>query len=202
MSAHPVVDLVHRRGGSWPTPWCSRLDHHVAALVQASAARPELDGRCRVRVGGARWTTSGALAMMSRIARPSAHVRAMWLAWTLASILSVSPSASRTSAWIASGVRLRHRRPVDRGQHLVGFADAVRGPRRDPGTRVVGRLDRVAGLLALGVAFAGVIAGVIGVRATIVAPAIVVSVIGVAVLAGVRSITALDRAQSPATDSQ
>jgi hypothetical protein len=43
---------------------------------------------------------------------------------------------------------------------------------------------------------AGVIAGVIGVRVTIIAPALVVSVIGIAVLAGVRSITALDRRAS------
>jgi len=133
----------------------------------------------------------GALIMMTRRA-PRSRTRTMWLAWTLAPLFSVLLGLSR-SAWFASACAF-----VIGALLIVGNILWDSLMQSEIPADILGRVSSVdwtvsLGFSPLGVAFAGVIAGVIGVRATIVAPAIVVSVIGVAVLASVRSITALDR---------
>ena len=133
----------------------------------------------------------GALAMMVRPA-PRARTRTMWLAWTLAPIFSVLLGLSR-SAWLASGCAF-----VIGALLIVGNILWDTLMQSEVPSEILGRVSSVdwavsLGFSPLGVALAGVIAGVIGVRITIIVPGIVVSVVGVAVLVGVRSITALDR---------
>lgn len=133
----------------------------------------------------------GASTMMAR-RPPRAPTRTMWLAWTLAPIFTVLLGLSR-SAWIASACAF-----------VVGFLLIVGNilwdslMQSEVPADILGRVSSVdwtvsLGFSPVGVALAGVIAGVIGVRATIIAPALVVSVVGVVVLVVVRSVTAVDR---------
>ena len=147
-----------------------------------------------VGVGFAAVGLGGLLGALIMMARPAsrARTRTMWLAWTLAPLFSILLGLSR-SAWFASACAF-----VIGALLIVGNILWDSLMQSEVPADILGRVSSVdwtvsLGFSPLGVAFAGVIAGVIGVRATIIAPGIVVSVIGVAVLGSVRSITALDR---------
>lgn len=140
----------------------------------------------------------GALAMVS-IVRPRARVRSMWLAWTAAAALGVVFGLT-TSVVVASCVALASGALLMMGTVVWDSLLQAEVP-----TEILGRVSSVDwtvsfGLSPLGVGFAGAVSGVVGIRATIVAPSIVVSVVAAAILVGVRSLTAIDR--QPRRDSR
>ncbi len=136
----------------------------------------------------------GSLAMMSLV-RPRARVRAMWLFWGVASILGVIFGLAN-SAWLASGVALVIGALLMMGNIMWNSLMQSEVP-----TEMLGRVSSVdwtfsLGLSPVGVAVAGVVSGTVGVRATIVVPAVVVGVFSLAILVSVRAITSIDRRPS------
>ena len=133
----------------------------------------------------------GGLVMLA-IARPRARVRVMWLSWASAAGLGVAFGLS-TSAWVASFVALGSGGLLTVGNILWDSLLQSEVP-----TEILGRVSSVdwtfsLGLSPIGVGIAGAVSGVVGIRATIVAPAIAVVIVAVGVLVGVRSLTAIDR---------
>lgn len=133
----------------------------------------------------------GAVVMMSTPS-PRARVRTMWLAWLAAALLSIVFGLS-SAAWLASCVVFAAGALLIVGNILWDSLMQTQVP-----PEMLGRVSSVdwtfsLGLSPLGVAAAGAVSNVVGVRATIVVPALVVSALGVVLLVSVRSITALDR---------
>ncbi|NNN09392.1 MAG: MFS transporter [Acidimicrobiaceae bacterium] len=133
----------------------------------------------------------GAVAMMS-VVRVKARVRSMWLAWTVASMMSI-PLGLANSAWLASGIAF-----VSGALLMMGTIWWNSLMQSEVPAEMLGRVSSVdwtfsLGLSPVGVALAGVVSGTVGVRTTIVVPGIVVGVVAMAILASVQSITDIDR---------
>lgn len=143
-------------------------------------------GFAAVGLGGA----VGAAAMMV-LPTPKRRVRTMWLAWSAAPLLAV-PFGLAATAWVAVifvfvvGVLLMI------GNILWGSLMQSEVPKE-----VLGRVSSVdwmvsLGLSPIGVAIAGVVSGVVGIRVTIVVPGLVIGMTALFALVIVRSLTAID----------
>jgi hypothetical protein len=100
------------------------------------------------------------------------------------------------SAWLASSIALGMGALLMVGNILWDSLVQSEVP-----TGILGRVSSVdwtfsLGLSPIGVAVAGALSGVVGVRATIVVPGIVVSNVALVLLVSMRSITAIDRRAS------
>jgi MFS family permease len=136
----------------------------------------------------------GAL-VMGALPRPRHRVRTMWLVWSGAA-LSMAIYGLAPSAWTASIVLMVVVPLIMAGNIIWESLLQSEVPRR-----LLGRVSSVDMMVSLclspiGVATAGVVAGVAGVRPTIIIPALFVSGLSLVLLASVRSITAIDRGES------
>ncbi len=144
-------------------------------------------GFAAVGVGG----LVGALTMMST-RPPRARVRSMWLAWATGA-LTTGLFGLSNSAWLATGIAF-----VTGVLLIIGNILWDSLMQSEVPTDILGRVSSVdwtfsLGLSPVGVALAGVVSGAVGVRPTIVVPGLIVSAVAFAVLAGVRSVTSVDR---------
>jgi MFS family permease len=133
----------------------------------------------------------GALVMMV-LPTPKRRVRTMWLAWGGAPLLAV-PYGFAPSAWLASIFVFVVGMLLMVGNILWGSLMQSEVPKE-----VLGRVSSVdwmmsLGLSPIGVAIAGVVSGMVGIRVTIIVPALVIGVTALLALAAVRSVTAIDR---------
>jgi DHA3 family tetracycline resistance protein-like MFS transporter len=133
----------------------------------------------------------GALAMIV-LPRPKRRVRTMWLAWSAAPLL-VIPFGLAPTAWIATifvfvvGILL-----------MVGNILWGSLMQSEVQKEVLGRVSSVdwmmsLGLSPVGVAVAGAVSGMVGIRVTIIVPGLVIGVTSLVTLVAVRSVTSIDR---------
>ena len=135
-------------------------------------------------------------ALMAVLPNPRARVRTMWMAWSIAPLLAIVFGLTR-SAWWASFVVF-----IVGGFTMVGNILWQALLQSEVPTDILGRVSSVdwmvsLGLSPVGVAAAGLVSGVVGVRATIIVPALMMVVLSLVPLVLVRSITAVDRRPSP-----
>jgi DHA3 family tetracycline resistance protein-like MFS transporter len=133
----------------------------------------------------------GAL-LLAFLPRPRRRVRTMWTLWTAASFLTVGYGIA-PSAWTAALALLAIGPLLMGGQVIWESLLQAEVPRE-----MLGRVSSVDfmvsfALAPIGVAVAGVAAGVVGIRFAIVFPALVVGAFSLTILLVVRSLTALDR---------
>lgn len=140
----------------------------------------------------------GALALAT-LPRPKRRVRAMWLLWGTASFVTALYGIA-PSTWSASVVVLVIGPLLISGQIIWESLLQAEVP-----GEILGRVSSVArmtssGLAPVGVAAAGIVAGVVGVRIAIVVPAVAIGVLSFVVLATVRSLTEIDRRPAATAD--
>ncbi|MBW4078212.1 MAG: MFS transporter [Acidobacteria bacterium] len=144
-------------------------------------------GFAAVGLGG----LTGALLMI--VTRPlHRRVRTMWLAWGSSPLVAVLFGLS-PDVWVAVGFAF-----VVGLLLMVGNVIWQTLMQSEVPSEVLGRVSSVdwmvsLGLSPVGVAAAGVVAGLAGIRATIVVPGVVIGVTAMLVLVVVRSITDIDR---------
>jgi hypothetical protein len=131
-------------------------------------------------------------AVMIIVPRPKARVRTMWLVWAGAPLLAVLFGLVQ-AAWLASLIVLAVGALLMVGNILWGSLMQSEVPKE-----ILGRVSSVdwmvsLGLSPIGVAIAGVVSGIVGIRATIIVPAVVIGLISLVPLLFIRSITAIDR---------
>ena len=139
----------------------------------------------------------GALAMMV-LPTPKRRVRTMWLAWSAAPLFAV-PFGLAPTAWVALIFVFVVGTLLMVGNILWGSLMQSEVPKD-----VLGRVSSVdwmvsLGLSPVGVAVAGVVSGMVGIRVTIIVPGLVIGVAALLVLIAVRSVTAIDR-RPPASE--
>jgi MFS family permease len=139
----------------------------------------------------------GALGMIV-LPGPKRRVRTMWLAWSAAPLF-VIPFGLAPTAWVAVIIVFAVGLLLMVGNILWGSLMQSEVPKE-----VLGRVSSVDWMLSLGlspvgVAVAGVVSGMVGIRVTIIVPALLIGVTGLLVLAVVRSVTLIDR-RSPAAE--
>ncbi len=147
-------------------------------------------GFAAVGLGG----LTGALFMIVR-PRVKRRVRTMWLAWGCAPLVTVLFGLA-PDVWTAVGFAFVVGVLLMVGNVIWQTLMQAEVPRD-----VLGRVSSVdwmvsLGLSPVGVAAAGVVAGLAGIRTTIVVPGVVIGVTAMLVLVVVRSITDLDRHSS------
>jgi MFS family permease len=147
-------------------------------------------GFAAVGLGG----LTGALFMIVR-PRLKRRVRTMWLAWGCAPLVMVLFGLA-PDVWTAVGFAFVVGVLLMVGNVIWQTLMQAEVPRD-----VLGRVSSVdwmvsLGLSPVGVAAAGVVAGLAGIRTTIVMPGVVIGVTAMLVLVVVRSITDLDRPSS------
>ncbi|MHB1251726.1 MAG: MFS transporter [Acidimicrobiales bacterium] len=133
----------------------------------------------------------GALGMIV-LPGPKRRVRTMWLAWGTAPLLAI-PFGLAPTAWVAVVFAFVVGLLLMVGNILWGSLMQSEVPKE-----VLGRVSSVdwmvsLGLSPVGVAIAGVVAGTVGIRVTIVVPGVIIGVTALLVVAVVRSVTAIDR---------
>ncbi|MHB1089125.1 MAG: MFS transporter [Acidimicrobiales bacterium] len=133
----------------------------------------------------------GALGMII-LPGPKRRVRTMWLAWGTAPLLAI-PFGLAPTAWVAVVFVFVVGLLLMVGNILWGSLMQSEVPKE-----VLGRVSSVdwmvsLGLSPVGVAIAGVVAGTVGIRVTIVVPGVIIGVTAFLVVAVVRSVTAIDR---------
>ena len=136
----------------------------------------------------------GAMVMIV-VPRPKRRVRTMWLVWAAAPLLAVLFGLA-PSAWLASVIVF-----------AVGFLLMVGNilwqslMQSEVPKEILGRVSSVdwmvsLGLSPIGVALAGVVSGIVGIRVTIIVPCVVIGVLSIVLLIFIRSITSIDRRSS------
>ena len=123
---------------------------------------------------------------------PRRRVTVMWLVWSAAAIVNVGYGLA-PSAWTACIFLVLVGPLLMSGQIIWESMLQSEVPRE-----LLGRVSSVDWMISMalapiGIAVAGVVAGIAGVRPTIVVPSVIGSSIGVIVLVFVRSLTGLDR---------
>jgi hypothetical protein len=116
----------------------------------------------------------------------------MWLVWAGAPLLAVLFGLA-SSAWLASIIVFAVGLLLMVGNILWESLLQSEVPKE-----ILGRVSSVdwmvsLGLSPIGVAVAGVASGIVGIRATIIVPGVVISVLSLLPLIFVRSLTSIDR---------
>jgi hypothetical protein len=133
----------------------------------------------------------GALVMIV-LPRPKRRIRTMWLVWAGAPLLAVLFGLA-SSAWLASIIVFAVGLLLMVGNILWESLMQSEVPKE-----ILGRVSSVdwmvsLGLSPIGVAVAGVVSGIVGIRVTIIVPSAVIGVLSLLPLIFVRSLTSIDR---------
>ncbi len=123
--------------------------------------------------------------------RPRRRVRTMLLVWCAGSLLAV-PFGLAPSAWVALVIVFLVGVMLMVGNILWESLIQAEVPRE-----ILGRVSSVdwmvsLGLTPIGVASAGLVSGIVGVRPTIVVPGLFVGLVGISVVVLLRSVTLID----------